>query len=103
MDRKNEITMKISHYIAIPILIITMFSCEKECDKEEKVLTDTVDLTKLYPNGTYVSGEALNDDNVTFSSDSTVILKYKNNDVKYEFTYTIQTEKSYVSNQQKYK
>ena len=95
--------MGIVKNILILFLFIPFFSCEKECEKEENVLTDTVDLTKLYPNGVYVSGEALNDDNVTFSSDSTVILKYKNNDVNYEFTYTIQTEKSYVSNQQKYK
>jgi hypothetical protein len=95
--------MKTIQIVFLNLFLVVLFSCGKECEKKNSELTDTISLINLKPEGKFKSDAPLSKDNITFNSDSTAVLYYKNNDTTYEFTYKVQTYKTYVSSQKKFK
>lgn len=84
------------------LFFLTLISCGRECDKEDKKLTDTVDLQKLRPKGIYyLNGNKLK--YITFNSDSTAVYKYKMGDSTYEISYKVKVKWKTESSQIKFK
>jgi len=90
-------------FFVLIIFLPLLFSCGRECDKQNSILEDTINLQNLRPQGVYyVDGIKNSNKNITFNSDSTAVYKYKNGDSTYEIRYKVKVKRKIEYSQVKF-
>ena len=94
--------MKLITIDILSVISLPLFSCGRECQKQNDELKDTLDLRTLRPLGDYYLNGDTKKEKVTFTSDSTAVYIYKHGDSTYEISYKVKKRGSSYNKQAKF-